>query len=66
MNNDHYWSVLISNALRYCQEQNKADVVTVIKNSSLVVELNNHDNWNGGIDYWGILYSKSNTRTIYL
>ena len=54
MNNDHYWSALISNALRYCQEQNKADVVTVIKNSSLVVELNNHDNWNGGIDYWDI------------
>lgn len=56
MNNDHYWSALISNALRYCQEQNKADVVTVIKNSSLVVELNNHDNWNGGIDYWDIVF----------
>lgn len=51
-----YWKDLVSMALLVFQEQNNADSIFVIKNSALEVELNNHDNWNGGIDYWDIVF----------
>lgn len=51
-----YWKDLVSTALRVFQEQNNTDSIFVIKNSTLAVEFNNHDNWNGGIDYWDIVF----------
>lgn len=51
-----YWKDLISTALRVFQEQNNTDSIFVIKNSTLAIEFNNHDNWNGGIDYWDIVF----------
>ncbi len=53
---DEYWKDLVSTALRVLQENKNADAVSVIKNGALVVELNNHDNWDGGIDYWNIVF----------
>lgn len=47
-----YWRDLTSLALRLLQEQGNSQAAFVIKNSTLRVELNEHDNWNGGIDYW--------------
>lgn len=54
--NSVYWKNLTSVALRSLQERGEKDAVFVIKNSLLDVELNNHDNWNGGIDYWDIVF----------
>lgn len=51
-----YWRDLTSLALRLLQEQGNSQAAFVIKNSTLRVELNEHDNWNGGIDYWDIIF----------
>lgn len=51
-----YWKDLVSTSLRVFQEQNNTDSIFVIKNSTLAIEFNNHDNWNGGIDYWDIVF----------
>lgn len=51
-----YWKALASNAIRKFQEEHNAEAVLVIKKSVLRVELNNHDNWNGGIDYWDLIF----------
>lgn len=55
--NSAYWQDLVSTALRYLQDEKNSDAVNVIKNSSLNVEFDNHDNWNGGIDYWNIVFT---------
>jgi len=54
--NTGYWKNLTSMALRSLQERGEMDAVFVIKNSLLNVEFNDHDNWNGGIDYWDIVF----------
>ena len=51
-----YWKALASNALRKFQEEHNYEAVQIIKNSKLRVELNNHDNWNGEIDYWDLIF----------
>ena len=51
-----YWKDLVSTSLRVFQDQNNTDSIFVIKNSTLAIEFNNHDNWNGGIDYWDIVF----------
>ena len=51
-----YWKDLISTALRVFQEQNNTDAVYVIKNGKLETEWVHHDNWNGGVDYWEIIF----------
>ena len=51
-----YWKDLTSLALRSFQEQGNTQAVFVIRHSTLTVELNDHDNWNGGIDYWDIVF----------
>lgn len=51
-----YWKDLVSTALRVFQENKNTDAVSVIKNGTLAVEFNNHDNWNGGIDFWDIVF----------
>lgn len=53
---NQYWKRLVSTGLRFLQEQGNADAVAVIKNASLDVDFNNHDNWNGGIDYWDLVF----------
>ena len=50
-----YWKNLISIARRYFQEQGNANAVEVIKKSTIALEFNAHDNWNGGIDYWDVV-----------
>jgi len=52
-----YWKDLVSMALRYLQDEKNSDAVYVIKNSLVKVVFNNHDNWNGGIDYWNIVFT---------
>ena len=54
--NTAYWKNLTSVALRSLQERGEKDAVFVIKNGLLDVEFNDHDNWNGGIDYWDIVF----------
>lgn len=56
MHMETYWKDLVSTVLRAFQEQKNADAIFVIKNSKLMIEFNNHDNWNGGIDYWDIVF----------
>lgn len=51
-----YWKKLVSTGLRYLQDQGKTDAVAVIKNAELSVDFNNHDNWDGGIDYWDLVF----------
>ena len=51
-----YWKRLVSTGLRFLQEQGKTDAVAVIKNADLGVDFNNHDNWDGGIDYWDLVF----------
>ena len=53
---NQYWKKLVSIGLRFLQEQGNTDAVAVIKNATLDVDLNNHDNWNGGIDYWDLIF----------
>ena len=55
-NNLTYWKDLTSLALRSFQEQGNVLAVFVIRRSTLKVEYNYHDNWNGGIDYWDIIF----------
>lgn len=51
-----YWRALVSNVLREFQQDRNAEVVQLIRNSNLRVDYNAHDNWNGGIDYWDIVF----------
>lgn len=55
-NVDPYWKRLVSTGLRYLQDQGKTDAVAVVKSAVLGVDFNNHDNWNGGIDYWDLVF----------
>lgn len=55
-NIDPYWKRLVSTGLRFLQEQGNNDAVAVIKNAILDVDFNNHDNWDGGIDYWDVVF----------
>ena len=51
-----YWKDLVSMAQRILHEQGEYEAVSVIKNGELEVQFNAHDNWNGGIDYWDIVF----------
>lgn len=55
-NNISYWKDLTSLALRSFQEQDNAQAVSIIRNSTLAVEFNNYDTWNGGVYYWDIIF----------
>ena len=56
MDNLSYWKDLSSTGLRALQKQGNVDAVSVIKRGILGIEFNNHDNWDGGIDYWDIVF----------
>lgn len=51
-----YWKDLVSMAQRILYDQGEYEAVSVIKNGELDVQFNAHDNWNGGIDYWDIVF----------
>lgn len=51
-----YWKALVSNALRKFQLDHNIEAVQLIRDSNLRVEHNSHDNWNGGIDYWDLIF----------
>lgn len=55
-NNDIYWKKLVSTGLQILQEQNNLEAVSVIKKSNFTIEYNSHDNWDGGIDYWDVIF----------
>ena len=56
MNDLSYWKRLVSNALRQFLHDKNTEVVQIIRNSNLCVELNHYDNWNGGIEYWDLVF----------
>ena len=51
-----YWKNLASMAYRRLIEQNNGIAAAVIKNGTMDIWLDSHDNWNGGIDYWTIVF----------
>ena len=51
-----YWKDLVSMAYRRLIEQNNKIAAAVIKNGTMDVWFDSHDNWNGGIDYWTIVF----------
>lgn len=53
---ESYWKDLLSMSLRVFQDQKNADAVFVLKNGIPEVEFDYHDNWDGGIDYWDIVF----------
>lgn len=55
-NNNQYWKKLVSTGLRLLQDKENSDSVVVIKNAILTIEYNYHDNWDGGIDYWDVIF----------
>ena len=57
---DSYWKRVVSNGLLYLQNKRLIYAVTAIKNSSLNVEFSWHDNWDGGIDYWNLVFRLKN------
>lgn len=53
---EKYWRDLVSTALRVFQSKGNRDVVLVLKNSFLKIEHDYFDNWNGGTDYWNLVF----------
>ena len=51
-----YWKKLSSTAVRFLKDRGKKEACFVVKNSSFDVEYSHHDNWNGGIDYWNLVF----------
>ena len=51
-----YWKNLASMAYRRLIEQNNGIAAAVIKNGTMDVWFDNNENWNGGIDYWTIVF----------
>lgn len=57
MEKNTYWKNLASMAYRRLIEQNNEIAAAVIKNGTMDVRFDSHDNWNGGIDYWTIVFT---------
>ena len=57
--NKQYWNQLISNGIRYLQEQSNDTAAAVLKQATFDVEHTYHDSWRWGTDYWElVLYLK--------
>ncbi len=52
---NQYWKRLVSTGLRFLQEQGNIEAASVIKNAELDSDIVDHDNWNGGIDFWELV-----------
>ena len=55
VDNDQYWDQLISQGLRFLQEQNNDAAAAVLKKGSFDVEHSYHDSWRWGTDYWALI-----------
>lgn len=55
--NKQYWEQLISNGVRYLQEQNNDDTAAVLQKADFDVEHTYHDSWRWGTDYWALILS---------
>lgn len=55
MTDEKYWKALASTAYRVLLEK-ESPAAIVIKNATLEIRFNSHDNWKGGIDYWDIVF----------
>ena len=55
-NNSPYWKDLVSMALRLLLEKDNQQATFVIRKGILAVDFYTHDNWDGGIDYWNIVF----------
>lgn len=55
MSDEKYWKALVSTVYRALSEKG-SQAATVIKNATFEIRFNKHDNWNGGIDYWDIVF----------
>lgn len=53
---DAYWKDLVSTGMRILQRKGNVNAVTVIRNGKLDIENSYYDNWNGGTDYWDIIF----------
>ena len=51
-----YWKDLVSMACRRLIEQHNEMAAAVIRDGTMDVRFDSHDNWNGGIDYWAIVF----------
>ena len=51
-----YWKDLASMACRRLIEQNNEIAAAVIRDGTMDVRFDSHDSWNGGIDYWTIVF----------
>lgn len=57
MQNHAYWKSIVSMALRKLIDDRNDAAIRVIRKGELVVRHNSYDNWNGGIDYWDIVFA---------
>ena len=51
-----YWKDLDSMACRRLIERNNGIAAAVIRDGTMDVRFDSHDNWNGGIDYWTLVF----------
>ena len=51
-----YWKDLASMACRRIIEQHNEMAAAVIRDGTMDVRFDRHDNWNGGIDYWILVF----------
>ena len=51
-----YWKDLASMACRRLIEQNNEIAAAVIRDGTMDVRFDSHDSWNGGIDYWTLVF----------
>ncbi len=52
-----YWDSLISMVTKTLSDEGKTKSFFVTKNGSLECRWSDHDNWNGGIDYYDLVFS---------
>ena len=55
--NNQYWKQLISMGIRLLQDQKNDVAVVVMKKASFDIEHSFHDSWNGGVDYWEVVFN---------
>ena len=54
--NKQYWEQLISEGLRFLQEQNNDAAAAVLQKADFDVEHSFHDSWRWGTDYWALIF----------
>ena len=54
--NKQYWEHLISEGLRFLQEQDNDAAAAVLQKADFDVEHSFHDSWRWGTDYWALIF----------